>query len=525
MSRNLSRRKFLGEASCAALGSTSVLSTILNLQMANNAVAADAGQGVGRKTLVCLFLSGGCDSYNMLLPADTTPANDGPYDHYAAARSNLALSNPAKAPVVFNPEAPPAEQITNPNFLPLNTTEGGAAYTDPAGRSYGIHPSCTRLKELFEGTTAEPNKKRLSFIANIGTLTQPIADKAAYESGNIPLPKALFSHSDQTEQWQTSVPQGQTILSGWAGRAADVLHSTLNTEQTNGFYMPMNFSINGNTVFQTGLNEGQFVLTSNGALSFTGPHGNANDSVSVKNRTLKELASDPMNEHYRNIFQQAFRKNTADSIERAEQFQTSFDSPGTVNGQDVEATINAAGFLDDYLGNQLKAAIRTIAIRETLKLCRQTLFVEYGGWDNHGELLNAQESLLNSLDANLYAYQNCLETLGLGDEVITFSSSDFARTLRSNGQGTDHAWSGNQFVLGMPVDGGKIVGNYASLAINGPDDIGRGGRIFPKVSVDEYFCELLDWFGVSQTNMDTVLPNIESFHTLAAVNRPLGFLS
>lgn len=524
MSRKLSRRNFLGEASCAALGSTSILSTILNLQMANNAVAAGGAAG-GRKTLVCLFLSGGCDSYNVLVPADTTPANDGAYDDYAAARSNLAHSHPAKSPVIFNPEAPVGEQITNPNFLPLNASSGGAAYTDPQGRSYGIHPSCTKLKELFEGTAAEPNKKRLSFISNIGTLVQPIADKAVYASGNIPLPKALFSHSDQTEQWQTSVPQGQTILSGWAGRAADVLHSTLNAEQTNGFYMPMNFSINGNTIFQTGATEGQFVLTSNGALSFTGPHGTANDALSVKNRTLRELATDPMNLHYRNLFQQAFRKSTADSIERGEQFQTSFDTPGSINGQDVEATINAAGFLNDYLGNQLKAAVRTIAIREALKLCRQTLFIEYGGWDNHSELLNAQTTLLNSLDENLYAYQNCLETLGLGEEVITFSCSDFARTLRSNGQGTDHAWSGNQFVLGQPVDGGKIVGNYASLAINGPDDIGRGGRILPKVSVDEYFCELLDWFGVTQTDMTTVLPNIESFHNLGAINKPLGFLS
>ncbi|MGB0774895.1 MAG: DUF1501 domain-containing protein [Akkermansiaceae bacterium] len=524
MSRNLSRRSFLGEASCAALGSTSILSTLLNLQMANNAVAAGGAAG-GRKTLVCLFLAGGCDSYNLLLPADTTPSNDGPYDDYAAARSNLALSHPAKAPVVFNPQAPTEEQITNPNFIPLNQSPGGSTYTDGMGRSFGLHPSCTKLKELFEGMGGDTNKKRLSFIANIGTLVQPIPNKAAYDSDTIPLPKALFSHSDQTEQWQTSVPQGQSILSGWAGRAADVLHSSLNTEQTNGFYMPMNYSLNGNTVFQTGLNEGQFVLTSSGALSFSGPDGSGDDLLSTKNRALKDIATDPMNQHYRNLFQKAFRKNIADSVERAEQFQASFESPGSVNAQDVDTVINNAGFLDDSLGRNLRAAIRTIAIRETLKLCRQTLFVEYGGWDNHNELLNAQAELLNSLDTNLYAFQSCLETLGLTDEVITFSCSDFARTLRSNGQGTDHAWSGNQFVLGGPINGGNVRGNYASLAINGPDDIGRGGRILPKVSVDEYFCELLDWFGVSQTDMDTVLPNIESFHTLAAVNRPLGILS
>ena len=522
MSRQTSRRQFIGEASCAALGSTSILSTILNLQMANNAVAA-GGASSGRKTLVCLFLAGGCDSYNVLLPADTSASNDGAYEDYAAGRSNLALSHPDKDPVIFNPGA--TTEIANDAFLPLNDSAGGSAYTDAQGRSFGIHPSCVKLKELFEGIGGDVSKKRLSFIANIGTLVEPIANKAAYDSDLLTLPKALFSHSDQTEQWQTSVPQGQQVLSGWAGRAADVLHSTLNTEQTNGFYMPMNYSMSGNTVFQTGLTEGQFVLTSNGALTFSGDHTAGDDFQSVKNRALKELANDPMNEHYRNLFHQAFRKTTSDSIERAEQFQLSFDAPGSVNSIDVETAINNAGFNNDYLANQLKAAIRTIAIRGTLQLNRQTLFIEYGGWDMHGELLNSQEALLNSLDTNLYAYQTCLETLCLEDEVITFTSSDFARTLRSNGQGTDHAWSGNQFVLGGPVAGGEVRGNYASLAIDGPDDIGRGGRIFPKVSVDEYFCELLDWFGVTQTDMDTVLPNIESFHNLGAVNRPLGFLS
>ena len=523
MSRHLSRRKFLGETSCAALGSTSVLSTILNLQMANNVVAA-GGPGTGRKTLVCLFLSGGCDSYNVLVPADTSTNNDGAYDDYAVGRSNLALSHPDKDPVIFNPDATVANQIANPSILPLNTSFAGASYTDAAGRSFGIHPSCVRLKEMFEGMGGDSNEKRLSFIANIGTLVEPMADKDEYDSDEVALPKALFSHSDQTEQWQTSVPQGQTILSGWAGRASDVLHSTLNTEQTNGFYMPMNYSLNGNTILQTGLQEGQFVLTSGGALSFSGNSGIADDFESIKNQGLKDIATDPMNEHYRNLFHQAFRQTTSDSVQRAEQFQSVFDTPGSLNGISVEQAITDAGFYNDYLGGQLSAAIRTIAIRETLQLNRQTLFIEYGGWDMHGELLNAQEALLSSLDHNLYAYQTCLEALGLVDDVVTFTSSDFARTLRSNGQGTDHAWSGNQFVLGGPVKGGEIRGNYASLAIDGPDDIGRGGRIFPKVSVDEYFCELLDWFGVTQTDMDTVLPNIESFHHLAAVNRPLDFL-
>jgi len=502
------RRQFLGEASCAALGSTSILSTILNLQMATNAVAAGGLAGSQRKTLVCLFLGGGCDSFNLLVPADTNGSNTGPYDDYAATRTNLALSHPSKAPVA-------GPYGDNPNFLPLNQSNGGPAYTDSFGRSFGLHPSCTRMKELFEGVSGDSSHKRLSFLSNVGTLIQPLADKTDFENDNFQLPRALFSHSDQTEQWQTSVPQGQTILSGWAGRAADVLHSTLNTEQTNGFYMPMNYSLSGNNVFQTGLSEGLFVLTNDGALNFSGPNSAGSDLLSVKNSTLKDLAESPMNDHYQNLFRQAFAQKVEDSVDRAELFQSTFDNPGSVNGIDVETAINAAGFTNDYLGEQLRAAIRSIAIRQTLKLCRQTLFIDYGGWDNHSELLNAQTNLFSVLDQNLYA----------DDDVITFTCSDFARTLRSNGQGTDHAWAGNMFMMGTPVNGGAVYGQYPSLATNGIDDIGRGGRIFPRTSVDEYFCELLDWFGVTQTDMDTVLPNIENFHTLAPTNRPLGFIS
>ena len=509
----------MGRTACAAIGAAPLLSTVFN-----PARAYAQGSGEPRRTLVCIFLAGGCDSFNLLVPADTTPQNDGTYDEYETARSNLALSHPDKPPVIFNPDDDPADWIENPDFMFLNAT-GGSPYTDPYGRSYGIHPSCVRLKEMFEGFGGNPAEKRLAFIANIGTLIQPIPDVAAYKSGTIPLPKALFSHSDQQEQWHTSIPQGQTLLSGWFGRTADTMHSAYNFEQTNGFYMPMNYSLNGTTVLQTGVAEGQYVLTSDGALTFSGQSGSGNDIESVKNRALTELANDPGNQNYRNLFEQSYRQIISNSIERSEEFQDAFDAPGSINGHVVEDTINGAGFLDDELGRQLAAVIRTIAIRTVLKLYRQTIFVEYGGWDSHGELLNSQTALFNSLDANLYAYQSCLETLEIAEDVISFSGSDFGRTLRSNGRGTDHAWSGNQFVFGKSIDGGKLVGNYPSLLIDGPDDIGRGGRILPKVSTDEYFCELLDWFGITQSEMTSILPNIENFITLGPVNRPLGFIS
>jgi len=486
------RRQFLGEASCAAIGSTSILSTLLNLTLANHSAARTLTDD-SRKTLVCVFLGGGCDTFNLLVPYD----QPGGYDEYAAARSNLAI---------------PRHQL-----IPLN-------FTDSLGRTYGIHPSCPKLAEMFHGTGGDPGRRRLSLLANVGTLVEPIPSKEAYHADAIRLPKALFSHRDQTEQWQTSLPQGQQLLTGWAGRAADIIHSTHNTEQTGSFYMPMNFSLSGNSTFQIGESEGQFVITSRGALSFSGSES-GDPALQAKQQAIRDTVASPLEDHYRNLFHRTHGRITANSVERGIEFGNYFENPGTLNGQDVGTVLDAAGFPDHSFAENLKAAIRAIAVRPQLKLRRQTIFLEFGGWDHHSELLNSQAGMLSILDDALFAFQQTLETLGLGDDVITFTCSDFGRTLRSNGQGTDHAWSGNQLVMGAPVQGGRICGHYPSLAIDGPDDIGRGGRIYPRLSVDEYFCELLRWFGVENSDMEGVLPNIGNFYDPSSGSHPVGFLA
>jgi uncharacterized protein (DUF1501 family) len=491
-----SRRQFLGEASCAGISSTSIVSTLLNLTMANHA-AAQAGLPGERKALVCLFLSGGCDTFNLLVPRDSAR-----HAEYAAARSGLAL--PINDP---NPSK---------NLIPLNF--------DDNGRQYGLHPACTRLAEMFNGTGSFVGKKRVSFLANIGTLIEPIPNKQAYLNGTVGIPKALFSHRDQIEQWQTSMPQGMSILSGWGGRAADVIHSAYNTEQTGGYYMPMNFSLSGNAAFQIGQSEGQFVITSGGALSFTGA-GGTSPVNQTKDQILRSTVASPVEDHYQNLFQRTHGRITSNSIGRGAQFQTNFDTPGSINGQDINAVLAAAGFPNHWLSDQFKAAIKTISIRETLKLRRQTIFIEFGGWDHHTELLTNQRNMLLTLDGVLYAFQKSLETLGLAQDVVTFTCSDFGRTLRSNGQGTDHAWAGHQLVMGGPVAGGQIRGAFPSLELNGPGDIGRGGRMFPTLSADEYFCELLRWFGVTSGDMDTVLPNIRKFYDPANAAGPVGFIA
>ncbi len=483
-STTTSRRQFLKQANCAAIGSASILSTLLNLKMANHAAAVDLGETVEHKSLVCIFLSGGYDSFNVLIPRDAAP-----YAEYQTTRSNLALQ--------------PFETID------LNQEGGGD------GRLYRLHGSAPGLADMFNGTGAFTGKRRLSFVTNVGTLIHPLS-LAEYQSRSVAIPKALFSHKDQIEQWQTSVPQGMQQLTGWAGRAADVLHSTINTGSVS-----MNISLSGNNVMQTGESVTQFVITPDGALSFSDSTSNPSEPLfDVKNSALKSV----MDAHYASVLERTFAGLTKDSVETSESFTTHFEDPPAYT------TV----FPTTWLGRQMEAVFKTIAAREKLGLRRQTFFIEFGGWDHHGELLNSQADRLDQLNGALTAFQLAIEECQLENDVLTFSCSDFARTLASNGRGTDHAWGGNAFVIGGPVNAGKVLSTtlrpsgYPSLSmIEGANDlnIGRGGLLLPTTSVDEYLGELLDWFGVGSPNIDQVLPNIGNFYDPSSITKPIGFIA
>ena len=498
------RREFLGEASCAAVGTISVLSTILNLKMANHLAAADlapmaAGSPVtDYKSLVCIFQAGGNDSFNVLIPNSATE-----YGEYAASRSNLAI---------------PQGSLLNLNLSPPLTGSGQEDRGD-----FGLHPAMTELADMFNGTGAFAGNRRLSLAANVGTLVEPTT-KTEYVNGSVQLPKALFSHVDQIEQWQTAVPQGATQLSGWAGRAADVLHSTVNIDETTMQVstVPMNISLNGRNAFQTGQSTEQFVITPSGGLLFSGQDATSG-MLLAKNQGLDNMIS----QQYANLLTQTFADLTKDSVEKQEEFQDTFDNPGAA----IDAALDSVAWPGGYFATTLRAAAKTIAIRDQLGLRRQTLFVQFGGWDHHGELLDTQNGMLLILSQGIHAFQLALEALGVQDEVVSFTASDFGRTLRSNGRGTDHAWGGNPMVFGAPVEGGHVFGAYPSLVLDANSDVGRGGRMLPSTPVDGFFVEMLKWFGVSQQNMPYVLPNIENFYDLNSLfdgvspTLPLGLIS
>ncbi|MEM9364798.1 MAG: DUF1501 domain-containing protein [Planctomycetota bacterium] len=465
---NFSRRDFVKWAGgCGAMSSTSILSQLLSLQLTQTA-AADSGAGEDYKAIVCLFLFGGIDSFNVLTPYDQSE-----YDNYASVRSNLALDRGTLLEIDSGQES----------------------------RPLGVHPALPQLKSLYDSGAA-------AFVANVGALVRP-TDQSNYESVQKPL--GLFSHSDLQQHWQTSIPQSRSAATGWAGRMADLLLSTYPGNPN----ISMNMSLGRLNLFQTGSDVVPYVINSNGATPVSGL-GNNNPSDRVYTRIMNELypsaADSELGGLYSDLLQRTVAINKRVSIDAALEFNdaTSGDSSTT--------------FPDSGLGDQLKMVSRAIAGRNTLGQNRQIFFVSAGGWDHHDEVTNNMANMLPGIDAALKAFYDETVALGVADCVTTFTASDFARTLSSNGNGSDHAWGGNMIVIGGAVNGATTYGTYPlDLSLNNDLDLGRG-RLIPTTSVDLLNAELALWFGVSESQLVDILPNVHYFNRLGTGGAPLGFL-
>ena len=475
--RKISRRRFLGEASCAAVGSSSLFSTMLNLRMASSAAAQALPSGPSLsaqqlqgeddyKALVCIFLAGGNDSFNMLVPNDNSQ-----YGEYAAIRSDLAL-----------PQG---------NLLPLNGTTAD-------GRSFGLHPSMPEVAQLY-------NDGNLSFVANVGTLVEPTT-KAGIESGMANLPAGLYSHLDQIMHWQTSVPDKRTGF-GWGGRTADLLKS-LNDNDT----ISMNISLSGINIFQTGQSVTEYSIVpwaENGAIQVFGHDDDGWARHVWQNAAIESM----LDLEYLNLFDQTFAQKTKGALAGSDLFASGLAGVGPF----------ATSFSDNEVSSSLHMVARTIAARQTLGYRRQTFFILFGGWDHHDEVLNNQVEMLSVVSKGMQEFYAALGEIGMRNNVTTFTASDFGRTLVSNGQGSDHAWGGNHMVMGGAVNGGRIYGDYPSLYADNPLDTGQG-RLIPTTSCDEYFAELALWYGVDRSELSTVFPNIGRFYDTSATDRPVGFM-
>ncbi len=459
----ITRRRFLGQASCAAIGSTALFNTLLNLRMAGTAAGQSIGGGNDYKALVCLFLAGGNDSFNMLVPRGVAE-----WTEYQAIRRDLAL---------------PRESLLEIN--PLN---------DP-GRVLGVHPNMPEVRNLFESG-------RVAFLANVGTLVERIT-KSQYESGSVPIPLGLYSHSDQIQQWQTSVPDHAGAI-GWAGRMADLL-APVNQNQN----ISMNISLSGSNIWQIGVQTTEYAIGTDGSVGLSGVDSPWN------NDPVRGAAIDSMLDlQYKNLFEQTFVRKTRDAIDAHHQFSAAINSAPPITTPFPP---------DSWLGDQLRMVARTIAARSMLNVRRQTFFVMAGGWDHHDEVINNQQVMLADVSAALGAFQAAMAELGVENDVTLFTASDFGRTLTSNGAGSDHAWGGNQIIMGGAVNGRRIFGQYPVLFEDNPLDTGRG-RLIPTTSVDEYFADLALWFGVDKSNLPLVLPNIQRFYSLASSAAPIGIV-
>ena len=460
-----SRRNFLKNAGLASFGLTTLSSSIFHLNsikaaLSNNSTFQDCND---YKALVCFFQTGGNDSFNMLLPKGNAE-----YNEYANTRSNLALSQE--------------------DILQLN----GMNY----GKTLGVNPSMSGVQQLY-------NDKKLSFLSNVGTLVRPV-NKLEFENDSVPLPIGLFSHSDQISHWETGRPDSRANL-GWGGRLADMIQSCNSNDG-----ISMNISMSGNNLFQAGANILEFTL-SPGDFSFgIDGYQNSNDYNQMRTQLIDQILAQP----YEDKFKKTYIDVIKNSLETQKDFQEALN----------EGTPLSTEFSNNSVSQSFKTIAEIISARDVLGFKRQIFFIRYGGWDHHDELIDRQSGQLSVVSNGFSQFANALDELNMFDNVVTFSMSEFARTLTSNGNGSDHAWGGNVMMMGGDVNGGNVFGSYPSLEVGNNLEIGRG-RIIPTTSNDEYFAELALWLGVSPADLPTIFPNIGHFYNTSSSNMPIGFLN
>lgn len=486
------RRAFLGHGLRLLAGSAAFGSVFGKLFLAQNAVAGQRSLlGIDYRALVCIFLEGGNDAFNTVLPRD--PAM---HAQYAQTRSFLAVPLDAVIPI-------------HPIAGPLN------------GGSWGLHPELGGIAELFE-------QGRAAILANVGPLVRP-TNKQLYNQPGFPLPPQLFSHSDQTVVWQT--PRADTSARlGWGGRLADIFYAT-NPNQV----LSMNVSLAGENVFQAGEIILPYFISPEGveqisAVATSEPNcGPANDWRRRRCLTFRALLDLP----HAHVFERAYAERTRQAMATTDQvlaalaafprndpaYRPFWERAGLPWNPDNLATLPS-------LSAQLLMIVRLIRARGMLGMVRQLFYARLGGFDTHGQQVNLHPPLLRQFSQAVRAFQEVLDGLGLAQQVTTFTASEFGRTLTVNSSGTDHGWGGHHFVFGAAVRGRRIFGRMPSLlAQNNPDDAGWG-QIIPTLSVDQYAATLAKWFGLSDTDRDLIFPNLVHMTgpILAIPGPDLGFM-
>jgi uncharacterized protein (DUF1501 family) len=452
-----SRRAFLQRASALSIAGVAA-PWALNLAAIGEAAAATA---TDYKALVCVFLYGGNDYGNTLIPYDTAR-----YTLYQGMRPTLAYAQSALAPTVLAPTV-----------------------ALPGGAQYAMAPELAPLLPIF-------NAGRLGVMLNVGTLVQPTT-KDQYTAKSVPLPPKLFSHNDQQSVWQSSSPEGAT--SGWGGRMGDLF------EAGNGNATFTCVNVSSNAVYLSGHTAVQYQVSSSGPVALNGVKSPLFGSTACS-AALKNLVTAPS----AHLFEDEYTRVMSRSLAAGDQLTAA------LAGGPAITTVFPTG---NSLADQLKLVARMISTSSEVGAKRQVFFVSLGGFDNHDGLAGVHPGLLTNVASALTAFYNATVELGVAAKVTAFTASDFGRTLTGN-DGSDHGWGSMHFMLGGAVNGGRFYGTAPVVANNGPDDVGQG-RLLPSTSVDQYAATLGKWFGISDTDLLTVLPNLGNWN---ASQRNLGFV-
>jgi uncharacterized protein (DUF1501 family) len=450
MRKNVLRRDLL------RLGGAAMASTVCGRLAVPRSADAAGPYVSGYKALVCLYLAGGNNGFNMLVPTSTAA-----YSTYQTSRTNLA--------------------IAQNTLLALQGTASD-------GNTYGLHPSCPEIQALF-------NAGSLAFVCNVGPLMQPTTVAQA-QGGSIPLPPQLFSHIDQANQWMTSNPQSQELF-GWGGRIADLFLA--NGVTANLAYC---VDVGGANTWQNGRNTLPYVLGTAGAPSLnviggTGPR----PQVVMDLLTQASNDTNPLVSQYQAVIANANAKVTVvtNALATAGDLTTQFPNNPGDGGQSGDSNFDA----------QLHEVARVIKANQQFGDARQIFFTQLPGFDTHNGELVTQARLLQYLSSYMNNFWNAMIEIGMQNNVTVFTMSDFGRTLGSNGDGSDHAWGNHQLVLGGGVKGG-YYGTMPSLQIGGPDDFSLG-RLVPTSSTDQFAATIAQWFGVAPADLPGVFPNLQNF--------------
>jgi len=383
-------------------------------------------------------------------------------------RPTLAYTQTALAPTVLNPNV-----------------------ALPGGIQYAMAPELGPLLPIF-------NAGHLGVMLNVGTLVQPTT-KAQYTANSVPLPPKLFSHNDQQSVWQSSSPEGAT--SGWGGRMGDLF------EAGNGNATFTCVNVSSNAVYLSGKTAVQYQVSPSGPVALKGAKSPLFGS-SACSTALQNLVTAPSS----HLFENEYARVMSRSLTAGSSLTTAL-----AGGPTIATPFPPPG--SNTLADQLKLVARMISTASEVGAKRQVFFVSMGGFDNHDGLATIHPGLLTSVAAAINAFYSATVELGVASQVTTFTASDFGRTLTAN-DGSDHGWGSMHFMLGGAVNGGRFYGTAPVVANGGPDDVGQG-RLLPSTSVDQYAATLGKWFGISDTDLLTVLPNLGNWN---ASQRNLGFV-